>query len=221
MANSIVTGRDQGDPVRRRDRITIRRTSSSVLAQHAGIELGRAAAAGVRPPHAATDDVLVFVVAKGDDLAAFARDRAHRAPRRERARWDCRCRRDTGAAVSEDDERQDPALRARARFRGRALCRSSGGARAPRTAGCARPPAPRATSSRRCSPSARRRFPNRTLVAGRQPVRARHRLADAGADLREGRGDLSGLPRSHRFLRVSRPMRAMAAFPRPRQPEAT
>ena len=43
-----------------------------VLAQHAGIELGRAAAAGVRPPHAATDDVLVFVVAKGDDLAAFA-----------------------------------------------------------------------------------------------------------------------------------------------------
>ena len=43
-----------------------------VLAQHAGIELGRAAAAGVRPAHAATDDVLVFVVAKGDDLAAFA-----------------------------------------------------------------------------------------------------------------------------------------------------
>jgi hypothetical protein len=43
-----------------------------VLAQHAGIELGRAAAAGVRPPHAATDDVLVFVLAKGDDLAAFA-----------------------------------------------------------------------------------------------------------------------------------------------------
>ncbi len=42
-----------------------------VLAQHAGIELGRAAAAGVRPPHAATDDVLVFVLAKGDDLAPF------------------------------------------------------------------------------------------------------------------------------------------------------
>jgi acyl-CoA synthetase (AMP-forming)/AMP-acid ligase II len=43
-----------------------------VLAQHAGIGLGRAAAACVRPPQAATDDVLVFVVAKGDDLAAFA-----------------------------------------------------------------------------------------------------------------------------------------------------
>jgi acyl-CoA synthetase (AMP-forming)/AMP-acid ligase II len=35
-----------------------------VLAQHAGIELGRAAAAGTRPPHAATDDVLVFVLNK-------------------------------------------------------------------------------------------------------------------------------------------------------------
>ncbi|MFO1313321.1 MAG: non-ribosomal peptide synthetase [Burkholderiales bacterium] len=43
-----------------------------LLAQHAGIELGRAAAAGTRPPRAATDDVLVFVLHKGDDLAAFA-----------------------------------------------------------------------------------------------------------------------------------------------------
>lgn len=43
-----------------------------LLAQHAGIELGRAAAAGSRPPHAATDDVLVFVLHKGDDLPAFA-----------------------------------------------------------------------------------------------------------------------------------------------------
>ena len=43
-----------------------------VLAQHAGIELGRAAAAGVRPAHAATDDVLVFLLHKGDDWAAFA-----------------------------------------------------------------------------------------------------------------------------------------------------
>lgn len=43
-----------------------------LLAQHAGIELGRAAAAGTRPPHAATDDVLVFVLHKGDDLPAFA-----------------------------------------------------------------------------------------------------------------------------------------------------
>lgn len=42
-----------------------------LLAQHAGIELGRAAAAAVRPPHAATDDVLVFVLAKGDDVAPF------------------------------------------------------------------------------------------------------------------------------------------------------
>lgn len=43
-----------------------------VLAQHAAIELGRAAATGVRPPHAATDDVLVFLLSKGDDLPAFA-----------------------------------------------------------------------------------------------------------------------------------------------------
>ena len=43
-----------------------------VLAQHAGIELGRAAAAGVRPAHAATDDVLVFLLTKDDDDAAFA-----------------------------------------------------------------------------------------------------------------------------------------------------
>ncbi len=43
-----------------------------VLAQHADIELGRAAAAGTRQSHAATDDVLVFVLAKGGDLAAFA-----------------------------------------------------------------------------------------------------------------------------------------------------
>ena len=34
-----------------------------VIAQHGGIELGRAAAAGTRSPHAATDDVLVFVLA--------------------------------------------------------------------------------------------------------------------------------------------------------------
>ena len=63
-----------------------------VLAQHAGIELGRAAAAGTRPPHAATDDVLVFVLHKGDDLAAFAEDRAHGAPRRQRADGTCRSR---------------------------------------------------------------------------------------------------------------------------------
>jgi acyl-CoA synthetase (AMP-forming)/AMP-acid ligase II len=43
-----------------------------VLAQHAGIELGRAAAAGVRPAHATTDDVLVFLLTKDDDVAAFA-----------------------------------------------------------------------------------------------------------------------------------------------------
>ena len=41
------------------------------LATHAGIELGRSAAAGVRPPHAATDELLVFVLAKGDDVAPF------------------------------------------------------------------------------------------------------------------------------------------------------
>ena len=43
-----------------------------VLAQHAGVELGRAAAAGTRPAHAATDDVLVFLLTKDDDLGAFA-----------------------------------------------------------------------------------------------------------------------------------------------------
>jgi hypothetical protein len=43
-----------------------------VLAQHAGVELGRAAAAGVRPAQAATDDVLVFLLTKDDDIAAFA-----------------------------------------------------------------------------------------------------------------------------------------------------
>ncbi len=43
-----------------------------VLAQHAGIEPGRAAAAGTRPAHAATDDVLVFLLTKDDDVAAFA-----------------------------------------------------------------------------------------------------------------------------------------------------
>jgi acyl-CoA synthetase (AMP-forming)/AMP-acid ligase II len=43
-----------------------------VLAQHAGIEIGRAAATGVRAANAATDDVLVFLLSKDDDLAAFA-----------------------------------------------------------------------------------------------------------------------------------------------------
>jgi len=43
-----------------------------VLAQHAGIELGRAAATGVRAAHAATDDVLVFLLAKDDATPAFA-----------------------------------------------------------------------------------------------------------------------------------------------------
>ncbi|HTQ00307.1 MAG TPA: non-ribosomal peptide synthetase [Casimicrobiaceae bacterium] len=43
-----------------------------ILAQHAGLELGRAAAAGTRPKAAATDDVLVFVLSKSDDMAAFA-----------------------------------------------------------------------------------------------------------------------------------------------------
>ena len=43
-----------------------------VLAQYSGIELGRAAAAGVRAAHASTDDVLVFLLTKDDDVAAFA-----------------------------------------------------------------------------------------------------------------------------------------------------
>ena len=44
-----------------------------VLSQHAGVELGRAAVAGVRPEHAATDDVLVFLLHKGGDLGEFAK----------------------------------------------------------------------------------------------------------------------------------------------------
>jgi acyl-CoA synthetase (AMP-forming)/AMP-acid ligase II len=44
----------------------------ALLAQHAGIELGRAAAAGARSARGATDDVLVFLLHKGDDLAGFA-----------------------------------------------------------------------------------------------------------------------------------------------------
>ncbi len=43
-----------------------------VIAQHAGVALGRAASAGTRAPHSATDDVLVFLLHKDDDLAAFA-----------------------------------------------------------------------------------------------------------------------------------------------------
>jgi len=43
-----------------------------VIAQHAGVALGRAASAGTRAPNSATDDVLVFLLHKDDDLAAFA-----------------------------------------------------------------------------------------------------------------------------------------------------
>jgi len=42
----------------------------SMLQKHAGIELGRVAVCAVRPPHSATDDVLVFVVNK-TSLADF------------------------------------------------------------------------------------------------------------------------------------------------------
>lgn len=44
-----------------------------VLTQHAGIELGRATAAGLRRPGAMTDDILVFLLHKSDDLEPFAR----------------------------------------------------------------------------------------------------------------------------------------------------
>jgi acyl-CoA synthetase (AMP-forming)/AMP-acid ligase II len=44
-----------------------------VIAQHAGVELGRAAAAGTRASsRAGTDDVLVFVLHKDEDLSGFA-----------------------------------------------------------------------------------------------------------------------------------------------------
>ena len=42
----------------------------ALLEKHAGLELGRSAVCGVRPAHAATDDVLVFALAKGE-LANF------------------------------------------------------------------------------------------------------------------------------------------------------
>ena len=42
----------------------------ALLEKHAGIELGRAAICGVRPAQAATDDVIAFVIAKGE-LASF------------------------------------------------------------------------------------------------------------------------------------------------------
>jgi acyl-CoA synthetase (AMP-forming)/AMP-acid ligase II len=43
-----------------------------VLAQQAGVEIGRAAATGVRPREAATDELLVFVLTKSDDPAPIA-----------------------------------------------------------------------------------------------------------------------------------------------------
>jgi acyl-CoA synthetase (AMP-forming)/AMP-acid ligase II/acyl carrier protein len=43
----------------------------AILEKHAGIELGRAALCGLRPAQAATDDVIAFVIAKGE-LANFA-----------------------------------------------------------------------------------------------------------------------------------------------------
>ena len=47
----------------------------AVIDKHAGVELGRVAVAGVRPADAATDDVIVFVVAKGSlqDFVPVAR----------------------------------------------------------------------------------------------------------------------------------------------------
>jgi acyl-CoA synthetase (AMP-forming)/AMP-acid ligase II len=48
----------------------------AVIDKHAGVELGRAAVAGVRPAEAATDDVIVFVITKGQlaDFVAIARE---------------------------------------------------------------------------------------------------------------------------------------------------
>ena len=131
-----------------------------VLARDAGIELGRAAAAGVRPAHAATDDVLVFLLSKGDDLSGFA-EQARRVRRGgQRAH---------GNSVSRASSRCGS-------FRRRPAARSSASRSPPtsRTAASievlaelaaleiARRPAPAAnpaaTSRRRCLRSARRRW---------------------------------------------------------------
>ena len=47
----------------------------AILDQHAGIELGKAAVCGVRPPHAEADEVLAFVLHRGElaDFPALAR----------------------------------------------------------------------------------------------------------------------------------------------------
>ena len=174
-----------------------------VLAQHAGIELGRAAATG-RASAACRDRRCARVPAvEGRRPPRVRADRAHGAARRERTDGLARRRGDPGAAVSEDHERQDPAFRARPRFRGGPFRRRAGRTRPPRrdrrVAGGGRRQRPGADAAvdlpgRAAQPHA---------VARRQPVRTRHRLADAGADLRKGRGNLSGLSRSHRLLRIS------------------
>ena len=160
-----------------------------VLAQHAGIELGRAAAAGTRPPHAATDDVLVFVLHKGDDLAAFAQTaRTMRRVVNERMGLPV-------AAVI--PVRQFPKTTS-GKIQRFALARDFEDGR---FADVLRELDALDARSRRRRPSSdleqtllaicQAALPNRKLVARRQPVRARHRLAHARADLREGRGDVS------------------------------
>ena len=172
------------------------------LATHAGIELGRSAAAGVRPPHAATDERAGVRAGQGRRRRAVRRRRAHRASRRQREDGARGVRRRPGAPVPEDDQRQDPALRARPRFRGRPLCRRAGrdreGRGGIRYRGVGAGRRHRAHAARDLPGGAAQSHP----VARRQPVRDRHRLADARADLREGRGDLPRPPRGHRLLRV-------------------
>ena len=103
-----------------------------VLAQHAGIELGRAAAAGMRPRARGHRRRARVRAREGRRPRAVRRGRAHGAARRQRAHGPRGGRRRPRAPVSQDHERQDPALRARARLRGWPLRGAPRRARAPR-----------------------------------------------------------------------------------------
>ena len=92
-----------------------------MLATHAGIELGRSAATGVRAAARGDRRRARVRAGQGRRRRAVRRRRAHRAARRQREDGARGRRRRPGAPVPEDDQRQDPALRARARLRGRPL----------------------------------------------------------------------------------------------------
>ena len=174
-----------------------------ILSQHAGMELGRVAAAGTRAPHSATDDVLVFLLHKGDDLAAFAE--SSRTVRRVISE---RMGLPVAAVVpvrqfpkTTSGKVQRFAL-ARDYEEGRfadvlaELARHDTGAASPEAAA-----ANDAGADAACDLPGGAARPE--AVARRQSLRDRHRLAHARADLRTGREHVSRLSRGHRLLRVS------------------